>query len=383
MLTKDLLRYHRSYQRIKPSFIDTTNKDFLNFSFHLLSLYRKGITREQLEKKVSVLINSFFDIKLAKGLNKLCLDCSKFTPCQDSSKKRAEVFHQTFFQLNKFDSYQKFYKSLTDKFGEGLKLYDDLPAYDILEERKISRPEVLLARYNVSLVCSLLLYSTRIILELPFGATTQLRNLFKYMRFYRLLFRIKKEKKKYIIEIDGTFSVLEQTKKYGLQLASFFPAILHLPNWKCSAFIKLNQELELKLSNKLCLVSHYHHFSNYIPEEIILFKRGFAQKEKKWRVEKQIQLFQEKQQVLIPDFSFLHKESKKVVHLELFHRWHKFGLLEYLKAPKKEDYIIGVDRSLIKEKKLEKQILEREDCFLYRDFPSFQKVSKFLNKMVK
>ena len=52
---------------------------------------------------------------------------------------------------------------------------------------------------------------------------------------------------------------------------------------------------------------------------------------------------------VIPDFSFRSLATGHVVHLELFHRWHRTGLERRLASPqalRKLKLIIGADRAL-------------------------------------
>ena len=80
MLNKDLIRFRRRKDRLVPSFIDVTDWRYLKLAQNLLSVYQNGIgmPRETLEEQTTMMVNSFRDVKLAKGLNKLCLDRSEY-----------------------------------------------------------------------------------------------------------------------------------------------------------------------------------------------------------------------------------------------------------------------------------------------------------------
>ncbi|MCM8526653.1 MAG: DUF790 family protein, partial [Lentisphaeraceae bacterium] len=196
---------------------------------------------------------------------------------------------------------------------------------------------------------------------------------------------------KVTMTVDGPISLFENTSKYGLQLACFFPALPDLDHWKVFAEIKLNnRHFELKLDQKSGLVSHYRNFSSYVPEEIRLFHSAFKDKSDEWEIIGQTPFINVGEGVVIfPDLSFKNK-SGKIVHLELFHRWHMSQIvkrLDQISSEKFPDLILGVDRSLINKGGLKETLEEtpwfQEKGFLFRDFPGVATVLKLLKKVSK
>jgi predicted nuclease of restriction endonuclease-like RecB superfamily len=189
--------------------------------------------------------------------------------------------------------------------------------------------------------------------------------------------------------IDGPASLFENTNKYGLQLASFFPAIPDLEKWSLSSMIKLNNKhFVLKVDQKSGLVSHYRNFSSYVPEEIKMFHNQFKEKQDVWEIVGNTPfMHSEAGEMIFPDLSFQNEEGK-VYHLELFHRWHMGPLIRRLEEsedPTFDNLIIGVDRSLINKGGL-KETLEaspwfQERGFLFRDFPGVTTVERKLKKL--
>ena len=191
--------------------------------------------------------------------------------------------------------------------------------------------------------------------------------------------------------VDGPISLFENTSKYGLQLACFFPALPDLDNWKIFAEIKLNNaHYELKLDHKSGLVSHYRNFSSYVPEEIRLFHTAFKDKSEEWEIIGQTPFINVGEgEVIFPDLSFKNRKGK-VVHLELFHRWHMSQIvkrLDQISLKKFPNLILGVDRSLINKGGLKETLEEtpwfQERGFLFRDFPGVATVLKLLKKISK
>ena len=87
----------------------------------------------------------------------------------------------------------------------------------------------------------------------------------------------------------------------------------------------------------------------------------------------------------VPDLSFTGKG--KTIHLELFHRWHRFQLENRLELLERRDdisLIIGIDRSICDEDTfdmlIEKYPKAMSKSFRFRDFPGVDTVEKMLNK---
>ncbi|MEA2012131.1 MAG: DUF790 family protein [Verrucomicrobiota bacterium] len=402
MLTKNLIRYRLDEKYIKPLFIDTENENLYNLAANLLGCYnvKKGYTRSEINEETSYIINAFPEPLIAKGLNKLICDKTEFeTPQQiDYCAVRKKIFAESanFFKkgLSQKLSPEEFrekiaLKCFLDK-GVADSLYSDLPDYEKLVKIKEFFPKELLCIYNCSLVQSLLLYADDLQVKVSDADSAKLRKLFKYLKFFRLLAQIKKVKlpkkstSELNIKIDGPASIFENPRKYGLQLASFFPAICGLDKWKLQTEVSFKGKHILSLNEKTGLVSHYKHFSAYIPEEIRIFHKLFKEKANDWQIIGDTPFINiEKQEIIFPDLCFQHCDSKQTVNLELFHRWHRYGLEKHIKYLRKTDsLIIGVDRHLYKNCRI-KEILDdsgllNEKIFLFRDFPGIRSVKSLL-----
>ena len=156
-------------------------------------------------------------------------------------------------------------------------IYEDLPENDRLVKLAFITPKQVLERYNVGLVQGLLLHAGSIQLTVHDTDPAKLRRLFKYLKFYRLLARISLDNNaleentpdKLSIVIDGPASIFDQSKRYGFQLACFFPAVCALDHWSMRAEITWKDAKRfLVLDESSGLVCHYHNFTAYVPEEI-------------------------------------------------------------------------------------------------------------------
>jgi uncharacterized protein len=410
MLTKDLLNFRRSGEYIKPVFINTGDQKLQDIARNLLALYdipegeSTGLTMRELEELSEPIIKTQRNLKLAKGLNKLILDRCEFSapPEHDFQALRSQVFSRS-AELLKDKSFELDYQEYRDGVANAPELdefinqdiYADLPENERLIRFRKLFPQELLDRYNCAQVQSLLLYCDKLELVIVESDQAKLRRLFKYLKFFRLLASVhakpppkgNKEARHLKMIVDGPASLFENTRKYGLQLASFFPAVCDLEKWTLRAHIKLrNDQRTLRLDQKSGLKSHYHNFSAYVPEEVRMFHQLFKQKIEVWQIVGDTPFMDAGNgELIFPDLSFKH-ESGPVLHLELFHRWHTTQLLrrlEFCRQNNPDNFIIGVDRSLAKRPEL-KEILASSEFFenrgfLYRDFPGVDRVKKLLD----
>lgn len=403
MLTKDLLKFRRSDKGIKPLFIDSEDKQLLTLAEELIQVYATAAEKQQRRGEIAEIVEPLLtgakDQKFIRGLNKLMLDRCEFSI--HDNKDYVNLRHETFalaaklFHANELPddaALRAAVVSTTPELGEFIErgIYADLPDNERLTKFRSLLPRELLQRYNCSLVQSLLIYSEKLELKIVEPDPAKLRKMFKYLKFFRLLAmvetlpRIANGMK---FTIDGPASLFENTRKYGLQLAIFFPAICDLSKWQLNADLKLNNKVSrLKLNESSGLVGHYRNFSAYVPEEIVMFHRLFKQKVDDWNIVGDTPFIKPSgREIIFPDLSF-QSLSGQLIHLELFHRWHSRPLLqrlEQLAVQSDMPLIIGVDRALYNKSEI-KLLLDGNDVFeqrgfLFRDFPGVERVRKLLN----
>lgn len=411
MLTKDLLRFRLMNNAIKPSFLRTDDAAFLELASALVELYEKGVgkTRAELEEASSQITGTARDLKLSRGLDKIALDRCVFSACAEADYPtlRKAVFAKTFSLLRSgtFESPDALREAIFSGSAAELSflkdgLYADLPDNEKLVSMKKLFPKELLERYNCALAQSLLLYSARIDAVISESDPSKMRRLFKYLKFFRLLAKIslegddakgakegsEVEPQRIALSIDGPASLFESANKYGLQLASFFPALIQVSEWSMDSEVKMrDRKLRLRLDQSSGLVSHYSNFGAYIPEEVSMFHKLFKEKVAKWQIAGGSPFIRAGGgELVFPDFSFEGPRGKRV-HLELFHKWHATQLPARLALCAKHPdlkLILGVDRSLLSDASL-KAVLETSEYFakagfLFRDFPGVETTKNML-----
>ena len=393
MLNKELLRVRVNGNYIKPQFADQEDPALLDLAKSFLEIYQNatGRTREYIENFTMPGAAAFRDIKLARGILKVIQDRADFTvPAErDFALERRETFLRgaEYLRTGTLPETPEEFRNII--LPDQRSLYADLPENERLQQVRISFPREVLERDNMSLVQSLLLFTTRLELEIPVQSNPQhLRALLRYLKFFRLLTDAEMKQNTITMIVDGPASIFENSTKYGLQLASFFPAVTRLKQWKAACTVKYkNRELRLVLDQKAPLVCRFSNLSSFQPEEFRMFADYFRKEESRWEINDAPGfLHGEAGKLFFPDFAFRDRETGAITHLELFHRWHLSKLEERLRDCEKgiiRGLIIGVDRSLLKKDGILKQRLENSpyfssNGFLFRDFPGVRNVTERL-----
>lgn len=403
MLTKDLVRFKRAKNKIHPRFIDPKKTELLEMAASMLVIFNAapGQTRGELKEAVAEVIGALSGNDLvARGLEKLLLDRTEFEEPVD--EQMVTWRHALFLNVNQwmasrstgdYPEFENGIAALIDtSFEEAkAKLYSDLPEFLPATRFRKLEPLQLLYRYNSALVQWLLLQAENLKIVLAHQEPSHLRQLCKYLRFHQLLARVKQVPGgSYHILIDGPMSLFHQSKKYGMSLARFFPALLHQPVWRLEAEIRIgkHQKFQLDLDHQTKLKPFSHQFHAYIPREILRFETAFKEKISDWTLEpgsRFIPLAGE--QLCFPDYHLAHKTGMHI-DVEFFHAWHarplkaRLGQIEGLKSPL---LLLGVSRKLAKDPTIA-ELLDASEYFkeyglLFSEIPAVRPLSQILQKL--
>lgn len=410
MLTRELLKF-KNRNGFKPNFIDPADPERIAVAETLLNIYHSAVeshmSRGELDELAAVPIQGAPDRIFAAGLNKLLLDRCSFDPPREIAypELRRRLFSRAGQLLASAgnDPATTYLDKLSAdpenaEFMAG-DIYGDLPDNERLQTWRPLQTRELLNRYNLALVQGLLIYAESLELDVSDPEVAELRRLFKYLKFFRLLAEVVRmparqsgNSDKYDglhLSISGPFALFGPTRKYALQLAAFFPAAVRLKRWKLSAVIKMGQRTGgLKLDQDSApLVSHYQNFSSYVPEEIRMFHRLFRDTVDSWRIVGDSPFLNgDGRELIFPDLSFQQRDTGKIVHLELFHRWHRTQLerrLSYLDSHRELPLVLGIDRALADDAAFDairgKYPALAGRIYRFRDFPGVDRTRKILD----
>lgn len=334
-----------------------------------------------------------------RGLEKLLLDRTEFdtAPNQELIAFRQKLFTETSRLLSQeqFQDYTDYQHRVSQIIAgdEKLKdrLYADLPnCQPVLTFRTLS-PERLLHRYNAAQVQGLLLHCNTLTLKLADAMTAELRQLFKYLRFNQLLSTIRKEDELYQITVDGPLNLFYKTKRYGMNLANFFLAVLHQPKWELTSEIQIwnRKRSQLFLDESCGIKPISQQFLAYIPEDIQLFQTMLHNKTGDWQIRPGSQFLPLVGDFYcFPDYQLVHKSDVEIA-LELFHPWHQGPLIARLNTLAEQmdvPLILGVSRELEKKpivaEALATSTYFSKFGFTFRDVPTMRTLLPILNSLV-
>lgn len=395
MLNREHLRYTFRSGKFHCRFVDVSDENNLRLASALMTVYADGLHRRRCElaEMSHALVSAAADRKFASGLEKLVLDMAEFASAEgdtDYPALRRELFSKSGRIMGTGEDFSETeYRRRVA--GPPADIYGDLPDFELLTAFRELEPGELLCRYNTALVQGLLMNTSQLTVALPGAETAELRKLVKFMKFFRLLAEIAAPRPgEILLQVSGPFALLENSRKYALQLASFFPAVLKMKHFRLEAEIRLPDRTgKLILSEKDNLVSHYRELAAYVPEEIRIFHRVFRERCSEWTIVGETPFINTGGEICFPDLSFRRTDGR-ICHLELFHRWHRGALprrLAFLDEHPQTPLILGVDRAAVTEEGFEElrtaHPAAAERLFRFRDFPAVETLVRTLGKAAK
>ncbi len=342
MLPKELLRYRIESGQIRPAFLDTASPRYSRVASELIAAFDKqvGNTQGELDEAVEKYAAGRTDYRIVRGLAHVITSFAEFEASTvDSAKLRSAVFeraaegwpvvrHQT--SPSETDRHSVL-EAVAAEFDLPVsQLEDDLYA-DLPERRRLIRvtaprePEALIARYNLELARGLLYWAERLTVDIEDSP----QDVFRYIKLCRLMHTITRLERGYRIELDGPLSLLRGTRRYGLKMAVFLPALALCRKWRMEAVIvKAGERLIFSLDDQSGLVSHFRRFPLFDSR----LERDFADDFQKaferhphgggeWSLARADAVISvERNQVMIPDFT-LRDRSGHEVYLEIVGFW--------------------------------------------------------------
>ena len=412
MLTKDLLRYKTQNGQILPQFVNPADPRLLGIAEQLIAVFEESPSKSRatlLESSKHIIDSTPGTLIVKRGLEKLLLDRTEFdtTPNEALIAFRQKLFTETSRLLSQetFENYADYQGKVlaesqpeiapTDGADLTAKLYADLPSHQQVLTFKTLSAEHLLHRYNTAQVQGLLLHSNSLTLKLADAMTAELRQLFKYLRFNQLLSTIRKEDERYQITVDGPLNLFYKTKRYGMNLANFFVAVLHQPKWELTAEIQFrntqsrNTGWRLSLDESCGIKPISQQFLAYIPEDIQLFQTMLGNKTDDWQIHPGSQFLPLPGDLYcFPDYQLVHKSGVETA-IELFHPWHQGHLiarLNTLAEQKHVSLILGVSKALEKKPLIADALAASayfsQFGFTFREVPTIRTLLPILNALV-
>jgi predicted nuclease of restriction endonuclease-like RecB superfamily len=407
MLTKEHLNFRIRQGKITPLLLSPTDTALLSYLEQLLAFFSPLVGQR---------LNAFDRSCQSAGLDqhpmflpmrKLLLGLLTYQEDDTCAARRWQtLLHAQQLRAEElFPTSAGFQETMAQNMGMSFDdiaadLYSDLPENQLVKSLETISPEALIARYNCAQVQGLLIYSHEVELTVEQAGTDEIRGLFRALRFHRLLGEITSggdlahagAGKKLTMTISGPLGLFQQNLAgYALRVAHFFPHIVHLPSWSLKAMVSppnKKKELELQISSRLGLSSHYKQQLSYLPEEFQLLISGFNEKNQDWVMSTSGECLNlGRENYCIADFVFVHTGGTQV-HLELFHKWHWRQIPARIKAAEltqQKHLLVGVCRSVSTRKEIAEVLANSawytQYGFIFREFPTSKNLNSMLAKV--
>ena len=364
MLTADLVRARWTRDGLQLRWADPDDPEVMTLAQELIAIFEAHDQRPRwaLDDAVADHIGDATDFMLRRGLVKLLTDRSTFEA--QAAVEPAEVRRAVFAAATaRWPVGEAADEHLTDRaevlaeVAEALgvtaaevdaALYADLKREELLVAFEAQAPRQLIERYNLALAQAVLLRAREVVVELHDPAPKRARQLFRIVKFHRLMHRAERIETGWRLTLDGPLSLFRQTQRYGLQLALFLPALCHCKAWSLRAEVAWGPQRKLvpfALDHEAGLVTHTREKATWESEEERHFKKGWAKLDTPWKLRRATEIIDlDGRGVLVPAYVLRHADGRRVL-LEIVWFWQRRSFqarLELLREAGPERLIIAL-----------------------------------------
>ena len=340
MLPLDLLRYRIKEDEIHARYVNPKNRKYRAIAKDLIEIYtaRLNTTKGVLASTLADYEAADTNYRVTRGLAKLLEDRSEFSIQSPVEPEllREKIFAYTTKRhpvVTKRDRLHRHTrpKALTkianelnvstDAVMDGM--YADLEENRLLTGFEPPTTEWLLDRYNVALAQAMLYRASEMTIRIYRNIPTKYRLVFQFIKFFKLMHVVSGNNADgYQIVLDGPASMFRLSQKYGIQMALFLPALLHCDRWWLDATIVMNRNdhLRFNLTDDFGLQSHYRDPGEFDSELERHFATQYDKVETEWTLERETDIIDLKDTVMIPDFAFSHSDGRRAV-MEIVGFW--------------------------------------------------------------
>ncbi|HLZ57070.1 MAG TPA: DUF790 family protein [Ktedonosporobacter sp.] len=343
MLTADLVRprVRSRGSELSVQMLDTHDSFWLQTAQDLIALLQQhqGQSLAAWHDLLEAYEGDRVDYLVVRGLAKVLSDAATFTPLTtplipSQLRERLFAYGPVFAAPQHLFERQARYEVIQQEATElsllpeqlETTLFADRPAtYTLTDVGPAWTPEGLLARYNLELARGVLYWASQVQIEVH----SNYKDLWKYLKFFKLMFWARTHNDGYLIDLDGPISpFVSATTRYGRQFAAFLPALMLCDQWRMAATVHPPQLQPgvYRLDHSLPLVSHFKRSgpfdsrleANFAQE----FEEKFGGERGQWLLSREDEVLLLGETVMIPDFALTHKRSGHRILIELVGFWH-------------------------------------------------------------
>lgn len=371
MLTSDLItpRIRCSKTTLSVAFLNEQDAHWQQTARELIDLFADhlGKTQTAWAQALETYIGDRLDYVVIRGLAKVLTDAATFStleapyaplvvrerlfaygPVSNSadvfhSHTRTEVIQQAARDLEMSD--EEVEQMLFADRAANAFLSDTGPAWT---------PDTLLARYNLELTRGVLYWASQLSIEI----SDNYKDLWKYLKLFKLMFEAEKVSDGYRLRLDGPISpFVKATTRYGRAFAAFMPALLLCERWQLDATVHPPQSfmpLMYRLDHTSALRSHFKRsglFDSRLEADFAEeFEAKFGGARGHWRLSRESEVLLLGDTVMIPDFLLVDKDDeRRRILIELVGFWHPNYLrrkVEKVRAARCEHLLLLVYKGL-------------------------------------
>ena len=366
MLTADLVRARAYKGDVKAQYLDRDDEEPRLLAATLIETFESsiGAPRRQLDETLKDVLGAGTDFLLHRGLAKLLFDRCEFETAGDidpvelrrrlfstAAGMRREAGHDGLQRDDVFARVATELDVAADTIEQGL--FGDLKDEQQLRAFERCDADWLIDRYNVALAQALLLRASWMSVSLPPLAPGSMRTLFRKLKFHQLLYEIEGSAGDgYTIRLDGPLSLHRSTQRYGLQMATFLPAVLEIDGFEVEASVQHGRrrvDRRFRITSKDGLRPYRKSPRTWVPDEVRTLRAQIEKLDSGWEMSDDAELIETAAGVLIPDHVFVHEESGTRVFMEVVGYWRRAPIDERiaaLKAHGPANYLLAVGKGM-------------------------------------
>lgn len=365
MLGPDHVRVRRQGdQLILPTFDKKRRARAVSLATEVIAIAAEsqGQRRRALEEAVAAIECRPSERRMVEGLAKLLLDaCDIESPGGvDVPALRRAVFERAAEERRRPESGAALDRSVVLRevgaiFGLTPEEADEALFSDLPSEARVTRvpnltPEALAEDYERSARQAILLKAVSITADVVCHSPSAYRTLFGKLKFRRLLHRIDRTERGYRILIDGPHSLFDSVTKYGLSLALVLPALEAVDELRLSAELRWGRRRERLTFSYETRGPGGVGGAALENDDVRALAAAISSLDVPWRVAPAERLFDVPGLgVCVPDLTFTHGETGRVVHLEVLGYWSRdavFRRAELVEAGLPEPVLFAVSSRL-------------------------------------
>jgi predicted nuclease of restriction endonuclease-like RecB superfamily len=409
VLTADLARSRTHEDTITPLFIDADDQRYRDTADELIQIFEEhlGKSKGELQDTIDQLTIADTDYKIVQGLAKLLKDECEF---ETIAPVEPREIRQTLFEkanesypivrqptLGEDTQKLEVYSSVADHLGITLEeCYRGMYA-DLEENKRLVRfghrvsdeyegtdgsttttqltgdseesyaedtitVDWLLTRYNLALAQAVLYDAT----EMRIRVWDSFGTVFSYMKLFGLMHRIYPIDNNgnrvastdvadgYEAILDGAASLFSKSRKYGIRMANFLPALPLCDRWEMEADILDDESgssrptLSFELDQTNDLSSHYSAQGDFDSDVERTLAQKWERSNTDWELVREDDVLDLGAEVMLPDFAIEHPDGRRVV-FEIVGFWTPEYLdekLSKIREAEQDNLIIAVSERL-------------------------------------